>query len=609
MPEQPTNRRISRRDFRHVAEYVIEEAARRKGSKHRKMKEKEWAEVDRQVEMEALPREVRSGTDLDWLPNIEMPLQAESLEAIKTDAKSMKFPKSTEWYGVQAAIDEKYSERWAERRDTMPIVDGQQGMQLDQETADTLAKAAVDYHHRLYDFRHHVDLMDTEAIKYGTFAARVVEVDFVKFATDRRGIRNESLRGPAVVPVSIKNLLLDDSQMHVMQEGIATQPTYIRTWAQSIADIRRAARGGSKRGWIQKAVNNLEQPDNEDLIQMLEMEGDISIPRSDGNIFLPNAIATVAQTKANRELIRLRFNPSRFRSYIVGYYQRQDLHNPYGSSPLTLGSPLQKGASLSFNNMMASAELNALPPVAWDGSDTKLQATGGPGIYPGAQWESDDPDSVKPQELGNPAALLQMFIAITGLYERLTAVNDPRRGQPAKSHTSATSAELENINVVARTEDFVTGQEEGPLTAMLYMEYDIIKRVMTSPRSIPIVEQGKEGFVNIAAADLADQVVFSVFGSTGQAMQRQQMQRFVAAVQMHMQMVAAGQQLGLQVPVPNWGEVITELYQESGIANGSRFISDASAAPGGAGQAGQDVVERAIQDAATETSVQPREAA
>ena len=602
-------RRIDRRDFKHVAEYVIEEAARRKGSKHRKDKEKEWAEVDRQVEMEALRREVRSGSDLDWLPNIELPLQAESLEAIKTDAKSMKFPKGTEWYGVQARVDEDYSERWAERRDKFPIVDGQAGMQLDQETADTLAKAAVDYHHRLYDFRHHIDLMDTEAIKYGTFAARVVEVDFVKFATDRRGIRNESLRGPAVVPVSIKNLLLDDSPMHVMLEGIATQPTHIRTWQQSIADIKRAARGGSKRGWLQKAVNNLEKPDNTDLIDMLEMEGDISIPRSDGNIFLPNAIVTVAQTKANREVIRLRFNPSRYRSYLVGYYQKQDLKNPYGSSPLTLGCPVQKGATLAFNNVMASAELNALPPTAWDASDMKLQAMGGPQLYPGALWESDDPDSIKPQVLGEPAALLQVFLAMTGLYERQTAVNDPRRGQPAKSHTSATSAELENIQVVARTEDFVTGQEEGPLTAMLYMEYDIIKRVMTQPRSIPIVEQGKEGFANIAGGDLADQVVFSVFGSTGASMQRQKMQRFVAAVQMHMQMVAAGQQMGLQVPVPNWSEVITELYQESGIANGSRFISDASPAPGGAGETEQDLVEDAVREATQATGLPAQRAA
>ena len=76
-------RRFDKRDFGRLAESIKSDLDQRQD--RRKDLEKQWKEVDRQVEMKPAPREKRPGTD--WMPEMELPLQAQALEVLTADAR------------------------------------------------------------------------------------------------------------------------------------------------------------------------------------------------------------------------------------------------------------------------------------------------------------------------------------------------------------------------------------------------------------------------------------------------------------------------------------------------------------------------------------------
>ncbi len=577
--------RFSDDDWQAIGEFVKSEFARRQ--EKRDGLEKLWKEIDRQIAMTPVPRRVESGKEADWFPNTEMPLQFNALEVIAADARRLKFPRGTEWFEVKAEFSDKYEARFNQRRQENPLSgDTPLPVKLDQEGADTLVKTVLDHYHRLYDFRGQIDLFDTEAIKYGTAIARVRPVKTAKFSHDFRGQRNVNLVGPAVITCSIKNTYLDDRQTAVLHEGIATTPAIIRVNMQHIDALKRAAKkGGKKNGWIFSQLKKIEDPADDDgkrgFVEMLEYEGDLIVPRSQGSIFLPNVIVTVTVRAGIAFPVRFRKSPVPFKSYVVGHYMRDDVRSAYGSSPLMKGQPIQEACTMVFNNLMATAAFNGRPPITYDRHDTEMAAGGGPELYPGAQFGADSPNAVEVLKVGDIGGLLNVYLALLKQYEDLTGANDPRRGAAIKSHTTAGGAELEAARGIARTDDFVTSIEQGPLTSMLYMEYEIIKDVMKSPQPVSVGAGGIEGWVNVAAADLADNAVFVVQGSAGAITEREQGEKFLAASNFALSVATQAAQLGKPVNL-RFDEMIVEGYKIAGIQNATRFIGGPEAIPGGA---------------------------
>ena len=76
-------KRLSPDDFRAVAEWIQAEERTRKSD--RSHLEKQWTEIDRQLAMKPVPRQVQSGQEKDWYPAIEEPLQFNALEVILAD--------------------------------------------------------------------------------------------------------------------------------------------------------------------------------------------------------------------------------------------------------------------------------------------------------------------------------------------------------------------------------------------------------------------------------------------------------------------------------------------------------------------------------------------
>lgn len=585
MAEKSEKEALTNADWVAVGDYVHQELQRRKSK--RATLEQQWAEVDRQVAMTPIAREVKSGDRKDWFPDMELPLQFNALEVIAADARRLKFPRGSEWFSVSAELSDEYMDRFQKLRDRRPLVsagavDGDpQQIILDQETGNTLIKVVLDHYHKLYDFRSAIDLFDVEAIKYGTSVARVRPINALNFGYDFRGNQNPSQIGPAVIASSIKNTYLDDLAAVVLHEGISTPPSVIRTYTQRKESLIKAAKKfGGERGWILNQIRKLEPRGDEharaNIIELAEFEGDLIVPQSRGSIFLPNVLVTVALNSGIPRPVR--FREIKNRTYVVGHYMRDDLESPYGSSPLMKGQPIQEAATEVFNDMLAVARLNADPPMVWDSNDPQLVADKGPGIYPGAIFPTDSPNAVEVLEVGDLGELMNVYLALLKQYEDLTGANDPRRGEAARSHTTATSSELESARGLARTDDFVAAQEKGPITTMLYMEYEIIKEHMRKVTPVSVESGGIEGWINVAADDLADRATFHVQGSAGVVSERERARNFVEASQFAVTLAQAAAQFGTSIPI-NFEEIIVEIYNRAGVQNAARFVGGAEGLP------------------------------
>lgn len=573
---------FSENEWTAIADFVKAEKDRRAAHPHRKQLERDWKEIDRQLAMEPKPRKLASGSESDWLPNQELPLQATALEVILADANRMKFPRGRDWYEAHSEVSREYEQRFGESSMALYSkgVSSAEPIRVDQETADVLVKATLDHYHGLYDFRGHWDLLDGEAIKYGTYVGYVREVLIPKFDINVSGAFPRDLRGPALVPHSIKDVFLDDTPLSVMHEGVATSGAVVRRHYKKLDDLKRAVKdGGNGRGWMASALAALEPKkgnlETREHLEMLEWEGDILVPQSGSPIFIPAVRLLVAVGNGTARVVR--YQDSIKGSYFVGHYMRERRDSPYGVSPLMKGRPIQEAATEVFNRLSAAAILNAEPPTFYDKYDTALAAAGGPSLAPGSSTGCEDPTKVKDLQIGDPAALLQVYLALLKQYEDITAVNAPRIGAQGKSHTTAFGIDVEQSRGQVRTEDYVGAQLHGPMKLVLEKEYAIVRDIMRTPQPILIDEAGIEGWRTVTADQLPDRVAFTVHGSLGPLNEREKMQAFDVATQRALSLIAAGTQLGLPTPQIDLMEIIRHQYEQAGINDANRFLR----APGG----------------------------
>ena len=576
-------KKLDAADFRTIAAWVKSEKDARESKRHDL--DETWKEIDRQIAMNPIPRKTDSGAEKDWYPSIEEPLQFNALEVILADVRSGLFPPSrSSWYRVTGAMDDDM------------VAAAQKGLvvegvptRLDQEGVNAIIKAVIDYYHRLYDFRANFMLFAAECVKYGTGVARVREVKMDRFMNDYRGVTNGA--GPAFLPLSIKSTYLDDTEALTMHEGVSIGGVMLHCETRLYEDIKAAAKsGGADRGWRTSIINKIEPKKGEDkrgLIEIIEGEGDFIVPNGEKVIFLPNSRIMVAVGAGGPEVIRFEENALPFHSRVIGRYMRQDVESAYGVSPLMKGLPVQEAASFALNDLLASGAIKAQPPVAYDRNDATFAAKGGPEIYPRAMWGTDNPSGVLVQhQIGDSTALLQVYIALIKKYEDLTQANDPRRGGGMKSHTTAGAAQLDTMRALARTEDFIQDLIDGPLTSVLYMEYDIIRKVMPKNMMIPIDSEGMSGFIRVSREMLPEKVYFNVFGTAGIQDEAQRNQSFFTAAQFVMSLYAAAVQTGKPFDL-NFNALSMEAFERAGVQDTSKYLpTDENAPPAATGLTG-----------------------
>jgi hypothetical protein len=585
--------KFSQEDFKDIAEFIIDEHRTRKSK--RKYREKVWKEIDRQLRMEP---EVKYKKDSNgnriksktWMPEMELPNQSQALEVLSADALRMMFPDSGDWFCAKALADRKFLEKFRDGSDLIVNDDVDTPSVITQENVDDYVQGWVEHGLRQFDHRRTWDLINTEVFKYGDGVGRARIAKKPSFLPVAQGTADNTRNIPILAPVSIKNVYLDESSYSLMADGLVLGPATIFHQIKNVNDIKLAAQKGSKDpkdengGWMPDLVNDLEG-DKNDNIEYLEYEGDLVVSKSSGSIYIPNVIATVVIGKngdsADQRLIRFRFKKFSYSSYIHVPYQTEHVADPYSTSPLMKGEPIQRAGSECLNRFMQAAILNTEPIVQYSRDDQLFSANGGPLVVPGAQWETEGLITV--HKIGDPAAIQNGYLALLSQYSDVTGINAPRLGAQTVSHTTAYAKDQEIERGQSRTVDYVRATLHGPMTQWMNMFYEMSVSSVEGTEQVYMDKYGS--FMNVSKEFLPEKVHFEVYGSSGPQDTIQKMQQKMQALMGAIQVNQISVQMG-GTPL-NLDAIQKELLKQGGIQDVDAFMANgnaANAAMGGANQ-------------------------
>lgn len=557
-------------DFNLIAEYIREEHSRRK---KKRTLDKQWAEVDRQLRMEPDKTHKMTRGVLDpekaWLPEVELPLQSQTLEVLTADARRMMFPDTGGWFEAHAALTDKY----LERVDFQSFITGDENdvpSRITQDNADKMVQGVLNNWHRQYDFFANYDHINAESFKYGTGVGKGRVVTKNVFMHTAKGVISGKKKIPVLFPRSIKNTFLDDNPYHLMNEGQILGPAIIEWKIQRIEDLRAAAKKGGndpksmEGGWMPNALRGLEGDDRGN-VEILEYEGDLVVPKKSGKSYvIPAVIVNVvlgrASKKTDQRVVRFRFKKYPFASHIIHQYHIEDLSTPYGVSPLMKGMPIQKAAVDALSTLLVSGALSIQPPIGYDADDISFAATGGPRVFPGAQWPTVGNLKVH-DNIGDPSSMFAIYSGFLSQYADVTGVNAPRLGAQTVSHTTAFAKETEISRGTIRTVDYVRSMLKGPMTQWLNMAYQMGRDVMEK-ETIYIETYG--GFVDVDKKSLPDEVTFIANGAGGPSEEQDKINTRFQSLQQAMsmdQLKAQYAQMGFK-PTINIDAAIEQVLRE-----------------------------------------------
>jgi len=578
-------RRFDKRDWNYIAEYVIEEYHRRK--RERSDREQQWSDIDRQISMKPdVGFKLLPNGQIDrykaWMAEMELPLQAQALEVLTADSRKMMFPDSGSWFRAEAELTDSY----LQKVDFKSLVHGDEmgvPSRITQDNANKLVEGFMSEQFRQYDLRTRIDRINAEAFKYGVGVGRA-RIETKSIITDEAmGSFKLNKKLPVLHPCSIKNVYLDDA-LPSMHSAQMLQPSHISVDYMKLENLALAANKGSADpndadgGWLPGAASELT-PDAQGYVTVIEMEGDIVVPRKSTRSFvLHNAIVTVVLGSsketggtASRGVIRFRWRKFPWSSYLIFPYHYEGADDRYAASPLMKGRPIQMAATDALNRLLDSAALKNQPPIGYNKDDMTFAEGGGPRIYPGAQWETIDPVRVYEEVGGNPAALqaaLQLFI---GMYAELTGVLPGRLGAQTLSHTTAYAKGAELQRGATRTVDYVTQTGGGPLTRWLDMSYQMSLDVLAPKEQVSFFIPAYGGYVNVTKAMLPEHAQFTWFGAGGPAEEQQKMQMKIGALQLALKMDQVAQ-AGGEPRTLNMSGAIKEVLRDGGWTDFDQLV-------------------------------------
>jgi hypothetical protein len=590
-------RRFDQRDFEYIAEFLIDEWERRKRS--RTDRERQWKEIDRQIAMEPdisfkkLPNG-KIDTKKAWMAEMELPLQAQALEVLTADARRMMFPDQGPWFRAHGEMTDAY----LAKVDFQSFILGDETevpSRINQDNCDKLIEGFLLHLFGQCDIYTRFDMLNAETFKYGMGVGRARMETKNVWIHEARGTRSEKQRIPVIVPCSIKTTYLDDP-MPSMHSAQMLGPLHIVEDHIKFASLVLACEKGSSDpdnedgGWMSKNVGSLE-PDDDGYVHIIETEGDIVLPRkTTRSMVIPGAIVTVAiggKTKGGdvtRAVVRFRFRQMPFSSFILFPYHYEHVDDPYPTSPLMKGRPIQIAATDALNRLMDSAALKNQPPVGYDRNDQVFAVSGGPAIYPAAQWGTTDPITVYDKVGGDPGALLAVYTQAIRFYAEFTGVLPARLGAQSVSHTTAFSKNAELERGAVRTVDYVRQAGKGPIERWLDMAYAMGRKAMKSSEDMTLWIDAYGGFVSIDRESLPERASFEWFGSGGPAEEQAKSARKLNSLQLSLKADQLNVSMGGK-PTVDVPAAIKEILREGGWTDIDSIVlmETAVAQPGAAG--------------------------
>lgn len=512
---EPKKRKVTSSDWNKVEKFVKDEHEARKTSKFRRENERIWKEVDRQITMEPMKKMGTDGREMknSWHSALELGELSKASEILTSDVMRIIF--STQWFQPHVELDFPLDEQTGKRK-----IDDDK-----QKIADGLLRSLMVQQHKDFGLKARFRLSVKESLHHGSFVA---ETRFENELMVKDGDRVKLIGAPVWVPYSMWNAYPDPSPSvigtNTFYTGAMILVEYMPLWK-----LKKRATG---EGWIQERLKKVEkksnkngETDTEDL-ELIKYKGDISIERSDGDIFLPNSEVILA----NGKLVYYSANELPYPNVIYSGYERQDVRDPYYTSPIIKLSPTQKFTTIVTNKFVDAMALKVEPPAEYDSNDPDYAANGGPDLTPGSKTGTRSMgQGFKTLDIGDPRfALDAITMGMRQLQEGL-GVSSNRSGVRDADRETATAANLANQGAEVRTIEFVSQLEPQGLLPFLYMQHEL-NRMKMKEYSFYNDEMHTPDFIRATNKDIQANAHFEIVGSKGLLGEEQRRTRLAQTV-------------------------------------------------------------------------------
>lgn len=537
-------RRVMTRDHDDIAQYINQEKKRRQDTDWRKKHESRWREVDRQIAMDppAAIKEDKDNPDA-WHNAIQLGDLTDASETITADILRLVFPTERKWF--QPNIELKSGAVDAETGRGVPVPP-----EIQREANGVLRSFMVQQH-KDFGVRGRVKLALKEILHHGSVVATVDDQRMLKY---EGGTRPQHLKAPVPEIHSMWNCYPDSSpSIHGTELFYGGSMIIVKSMPLSAAL--------EMPGWINKdqLQANHKKKDLHDHIEIIEFYGDIFLKRHDGNVLFPNRKTTVS----GQVFLESKVNKTAYSPVIYTGYERDDVRDPYYTSPIVKRAPMGQFVTHMANNTMDAVDLKVKPPLQYDSTDNSLKANP-PQIYPGAQMPSRGGQAVSPIDVGDPATGLAAMQWGKQELQEGTTVNAIRKGVSPGTEQTATEVVKTEQRAEVREVEFSSSFESGFMLPYLTMQHDINVQGL-EPYRFRNDEPHTPDFMRATKSDLPKQVIFEVTGSRTILGEQERSQRFLQTATLVAQSEFTARET-------DWQEVSRQAWEDSKQKDPERFL-------------------------------------
>lgn len=557
--KEPKTRKIRQKDWDSISLFIKKELDHRKDSQYRKDHETIWKEVDRQLKMEPMKRISQSGQEMpaSWNSAFELGELSKASEIISADVMRITFPQERDWFECHVEIPQQTNEETGE-----PVIDEETQIRV-----DGLLKALMGQQQMDFGFQLSIECSVKEALHHGSFVAEVLWDQEMEV---QDGSKVRKIAAPTWVPHSMWNCYPDMSP-RVIGTSMFYRGSMIIVSYQPLYKLKQN-RG---KGWMPSQYEKIPkskpgkstEPKKKDDSELKDVElatyyGDIVIERGDGDIYLPNSKAIIA----NGVIVYWEANELPYPSIIFGGYEKQDIRDPYFTSPLIKQSPMQKLVSVLANKFIDGVSLKTEPPIVYDGNDPYMVQNDGPIIAPGVKTPSKASNAFQQVETGDPNFALQGLEMGLRQMQAGTGVSEVRSAVPTSDRQTAFE-----VNKIAqagevRTVDFIKKLNRN-LQTWLYMQHALNIKYLKE-YSFYNEDMRSRDFVRVTSQEMkfAEVAHFDVVGARGLLGEEQRVERMGAVT-------AFASQNPLFAPLLKPQDLLIEAYRDAGVKNPERFVN------------------------------------
>ncbi len=552
MVDEVKKRKIRKDDWDSLAKYVTEALTSRQNDGFRKDHERIWKEVDRQIAMKPMQivPKTEKPQEADWRNVLELGDLTKAKEIIEADVMRITFPQERRWFDAHCELGKEFEETGPQKVD--PTL---------QKMADNVYRSFISQQHGDFGFQDRFKLSIGEALAHGSFVA---EIEWETQMMVDSGSKIKTVGAPVWKPHSMWNCYPDPAPSIVGSNMFYAGSMILVSYMDP-----QKLKSMSGPGWMPGQYKQLDDKKGEQQVEgrktkdikLVKYYGDLTIERGGEDIYLPNSKIIVANDKV---VVFFQPNELPYPSVIYGGYHKQDVRDPYYTSPLIKMSPMQKMGSKLASRFLDGIDLMTEKPLEYDANDPQYAMNGGPDIAPGSRSGTKYGGKTNLLEVGEPEYALKGLEWVNQCMQEGLGISAPRSGAPTSDRATAYEVSKVAQGGEVRTVEFIR-QIVPCLRTWLYMQHALNEKHLDK-YSFYNDELNTQDFVRIKRSDLPDAVHFDVVGAKGLLGEEQRINRTTAVTGF-----AAGSPIFAPLLKP--AELLLEMYRDAGQKSPERFVN------------------------------------